>query len=79
MSVCRLSLACISACPFGKRRSIGPHTLPSSAPADAVRVAKIHLAYSDRYSGLLVVSPVSSRVSGLGEGVGRLERSPELA
>ena len=36
---------------------------PNLPPADAVRVAKIHLSHSDRYSGLLVVSPVSSRVS----------------
>ena len=34
------------------------------AGTDAVRVAKIHMAYSDRYSGLLVVSPVTSRVGG---------------
>lgn len=43
---------------------------PNPPPADAVRVAKIHLSHSDRYSGLLVVSPISSRVSRLG-GQGR--------
>lgn len=37
--------------------------LPPPPLADAVRVAKIQCAYADRYSGLLVVSPVSSRVS----------------
>lgn len=78
VSACRLSHACTSACPFGNRWPICPHALPSSAAAEAVRVAKIHLAYSDRYSGLLVVSPVSSRVSGMGTWIGQPGWSPDF-
>ena len=55
---------CMRLCvPLCSTQHPAPCQLSRAALADAGRVAKIHLAYSDRYSGLLVVSPASSRVS----------------
>jgi len=54
---------CMRLCvPLCSTQHPAPYRLSLAGLADAVRVAKIQLAYPHRYPGLLVVSPASSRV-----------------